>query len=198
MFRRASPWILLLAAGGCLKNHEIFRDIEQQEAPETPEAGAPELRAVGEACSRDEDCVFRSVCLNQTCTACPSTTRCRDDFSLASRNGCGWCAPDNQCFTDSDCEPGLECFTGVQCKPGCNDPSCCFGNLCSDPSCGPPPPNFDCSRVGCADGSNCVGTGIVDGCACNPDTRTWECEMRDGENECDHQPYGMPSGGGRM
>lgn len=189
MFRRASRLLVALAAVGCLQNHDVFRDVEPRPAPERSPLGG--------ACSRDEDCVVPSVCLNQICSACPSTLRCRPDFTVLARNGCSWCAPSNECVTDSDCGPGMQCFAGAQCPPGCSDPSCCFGNLCSDPSCGPPP-NLDCSRVGCADGSNCIGTGTVDGCECQPATHTWECMMHDGQNECDHQQYGMPPGGGWM
>ena len=193
MFLRALCLFVTLAAAGCLKNHELFQDVAEE-----PDAGPSAKGADGEACARDEDCVTGTVCTSEVCTACPTATRCRDDFSAIKRNGCTWCTPNNECLSNAECGAGMVCWAGFQCPPGCNDASCCFGNLCSDPSCGPPPSNLDCSRVGCADGSNCVGTGSVDGCACDPTTHDWSCMMQEGANECDPYPGGGPPGGGRM
>jgi len=193
MLSRASCLVLAFIATGCLQNHELFQEV------------APRHN-VGEPCATDEDCVTSLICSDEVCTACPEFMRCRQGFSALQRNGCTWCAPRNDCTSDEECGSGMVCYAGQQCPPGCNDPSCCFGNLCSDPSC-PPPPNLDCSLSGCADGSNCVGTGQVGGCACDPSMHTWSCMMQDGAaNQCDHfrgpggeqGGGGPPGGGGRM
>lgn len=185
--------IVSASLGGCLQNHELFQDV----AESLPDAGAVEGRAAGDACTRDEDCLTGTVCNDQICTPCPTSTRCRENFSALKRNGCTWCTPQNECLSNDECGGGMVCYPGLQCLPGCDgDLSCCFGNLCSDPSCGAPP-NLDCSRVGCADGSSCVGAGVVDGCACEPSTHQWQCMLQDGENECEQFSGGGP-GGGRM
>lgn len=189
MLLRASCLLVALLAPACLENHELFQDIATR-------------HATGEPCATDEDCITANVCTNAVCTPCPSFMHCRDGFGAQPRNGCTWCAPINDCLSDDQCGSGMVCYAGAQCPPGCDDPSCCYGNLCSDPSCGPPPSNLDCSRVGCADGSNCVGTGQFEGCACDPSTHEWTCMMHEGEqNQCDgyRGGAGPPGGpGGRM
>jgi len=190
MLSRASCLVIALAATACLQNHELFQDVP----PGTPR------HAAGEPCTKDEDCVTANVCTNEQCTPCPTFMHCREGFSALPRNGCTWCAPYNDCASDDDCGSDMVCYAGAQCPPGCNDdPTCCFGNRCSDPSC--PPPNLDCSVSGCADGSNCIGGGHYDGCACDPSTHEWTCMQHDGEqNQCDgfRGGGGPPGGGGRM
>ncbi|HWP10107.1 MAG TPA: hypothetical protein VNN72_30400 [Polyangiaceae bacterium] len=189
MLTRASCLAIALAATACLQNHELFHDV------------AAVRHATGESCAKDDDCVTSNVCTDQVCAPCPAFMHCRDNFSALPRNGCTWCAPYNDCTSDEQCPSGTTCYAGAQCPPGCDgDPACCYGNRCSDPSC--PPPNLDCSVAGCADGSNCIGSGQFDGCECDPSTHEWTCMMHEGpENQCDgFRGGGGPPGGpgGRM
>jgi hypothetical protein len=179
-FRSILTALSLLLCGGCLQNHELFREVDAAGAGATE----PVKSAIGQACARDEDCVSASWCANQLCTACPTATRCRDNFSAVKRNDCTWCAPNNECLANSECGGDEVCYAGLQCTPGCqNDPTCCYGNLCGDPSCGPPT-SLDCSKVGCADGGSCLGTASFDECECDEVTHVWGCAMSSGSNQC--------------
>jgi hypothetical protein len=179
---QARRFCLVLALGtwGCLQEHQLFRDVEAGAGA----SSAPAKHGLGEACARDEDCVAASWCAEGTCSACPAATRCRDNFSAIKRNDCTWCAPPNECLADAECGDDGVCHAGLQCLPGCHDdPSCCFGNLCGDASCGRPT-NLDCAQVGCPDGGSCVGTGRVDDCECEDPALGWSCATVTGANQC--------------
>ena len=180
---------------GCLQTHELFQEVTGSggmgASAGTPgvtggpggRSGGPTQRfPAGDPCQADTDCFSGNWCMQGTCTTCGAATDCRDGFGPAARNGCSWCAPANECVTDASCGDGMKCFPGSQCEPGCSELTCCHGNLCGDPDCGPPD-QLDCSVVGCPDGNPCMGSAQAHNCRC--DHHGWMCDMTDGANQCD-------------
>ena len=182
---------LPVLAVGCLQTHQLFQGVTTNGGsagmPATGRGGPPMMRfPAGDPCSADTDCMSGSWCMQGICTTCGAATDCREGFSPAARNGCSWCAPPNECVTDTSCGDGMQCFPGSQCEPGCRDLTCCHGNLCGDPECGPPD-QLDCSVVGCPDGNACMGTSQARDCRC--DHHQWTCDMSDGANQCEQQQH---------
>lgn len=210
---------LVLAAAGCVEEHELFRDVAGgggqspgvagqaaggagtgASSGVSSTAGGPSggvgaqvaRSPAGGPCSLDADCESGTWCRSGACAACAPPGTCRDGYDLVKRNGCGWCVPPNECTSDADCGD-VRCFAGLQCEAGCEgDPLCCYGNHCGRPECGRPT-NLDCSVVGCADGGACVGTASVQWGDCGCDDSGWHCDMHDG----DGPGPGSPGVGGR-
>lgn len=136
------------------------------------------------ACKSHADCPDQTVCEGFQCVPCAksSASACPSECPWPSwkaqpfnRNRCALCecAPPSMCTSDADCGAGLQCYRGQQCQEGCNDPSCCFGNFCSQPGC-ENPPALSCSIVGCAIGP-CVGDNACEPAACKCDGKAFEC-----------------------
>jgi hypothetical protein len=68
----------------------------------------------------------------------------------------------------------MKCYPGLFCTDWCppKDPTCCFGNVCSLPGCGPN--TAGCSVTGCPQGQECVEQGCVSG-FCDCDGFDWIC-----------------------
>lgn len=179
-----STFIGLLACGGvagCFQNHELFVELADAGPSDPPDVPK---KALGEPCDVDTECITSGWCTEHLCTACPSISGCRPGFNVIRRNGCDWCAPPNECITDSACGGQQKCYAGLQCEPGCNGAlTCCHGNLCGDRGCGTPIA-ADCSKVGCADGGRCVGTATVSECECE-ESAGWSCSTTGGSNQCE-------------
>lgn len=122
------------------------------------------------ACKGDADCKTGSWCdkANGNCRACVETPVCLPPFSFIQRNGCAYCIPPDDCQDDGDCNNnGGHCYAGQLCGRDCvNDPSCCFGNRCAAPGCGPTT-GLDCSLFGCPDGTYCDIQDVTQRCVCN-------------------------------
>jgi hypothetical protein len=188
-------------AAGCLQTHQLFQEVNGtgglgaagsaasgrggQSGNFGGPGGPPMMRFhPGDPCSADTDCVSGSWCMQGTCTTCGAATDCRQGFNAVARNGCQWCAPPNTCVTNESCGDGQICYPGDQCEPGCSDLTCCHGNQCGDPECGPPD-QLDCSVIGCPDGNPCMGTAQAQNCRC--DHHQWMCDMSDGANQCEQE-----------
>ena len=141
---------------------------------------------LGEACTTHGQCAFGTVCGDYSCQACPAEPAscpgpCAYGFQplLIVRNGCGLCecVPPSQCTGNADCQNGETCYAGTQCQDGCSDPTCCFGNHCSQPGCeGTRPPL--CLAFGCSNGGSCLAACDATSCAC--DGAGWICENTTG------------------
>lgn len=141
-------------------------------------------------CKVHSDCGQGQLCAAGSCIDCKTTSsKCPPDCAWGFspqptvHNGCAVCecVPKNECQSDADCGAGSMCYPGAQCDDGCSDPSCCHGNLCSEPGCKPPGESVSCAVVGCAAGQ-CRGDIACkpSACRCNlasaPVTLTgWEC-----------------------
>ena len=127
-------------------------------------------------CFAHGDCPTFSVCQDSQCVSCPAVPAlcsgpCPFNFFplLAERNGCEICecvAP-SECVSNDDCQPWEICYAGVQCTQGCTQPSCCSGNQCSQPGCGPPWDAAGCVVAGCPGGGSCLSECDREACDCN-------------------------------
>lgn len=132
------------------------------------------------ACQIDAHCPQGFWCVANRCTLCPPLADCVFPYVSIPRNGCSWCVPLGECASDAECRQGSICYAGQACLPGCTSPSCCFGNLCDEPGCGPTD-DLDCSLVGCGDSGTCEISGEWPNCACS--NGSWTCSS-DAPNAC--------------
>jgi hypothetical protein len=136
------------------------------------------------ACADDAECGAGQWCVGGVCGPCDNSGTacdivCPDGWSTYARNGCSpcECAPLNACAADADCAAGEKCYAGNFCWDWCppGDPSCCFGNVCSQAGCSDPNPT-GCHTTGCPEDQQCVSDPIEcasSGCAC--DGQGWAC-----------------------
>lgn len=138
----------------------------------------------GGTCATDTDCTAGSLwCVGGTCVPCDNTglicdLACGNGWQLYVRNGCHpcECAPLNACTSDGDCGGNDKCYAGAFCWDWCpaDDPSCCFGNICTNPGCTITPPT-GCVTRGCPQGDTCSAST---GCApsvCSCSGGNWMC-----------------------
>jgi hypothetical protein len=135
-------------------------------------------------CNANADCALGSLCIDGTCVGCGTKTtgKCADtcgwDFQthVLKRNGCAVCecAPPNQCTSDTDCPTGQTCYAGAQCNDGCNDPACCFGNICAAPGCKGSPVD-QCPLIGCPSGNCVADCNTKPTCTCSGSPPDWNC-----------------------
>jgi hypothetical protein len=150
-------------------------------------------------CTNDSMCpAGTSWCERGRCRPCDNggllcDIACSDGWSTYERNGCHpcECAPPNACRSDAECGPGNECYAGAFCWDWCppDDPTCCFGNVCSTAGCAPPPPT-GCRVRGCPMGQTC-GTSSAGACApssCVCGSSGWGCTRDCGGGTCTTGP----------
>jgi hypothetical protein len=144
-------------------------------------------------CTTDADCIAgQQWCDGGTCVTCDNSglacdLACSKSWQLYTRNGCSpcACAPVNQCVNDADCGAGQKCYAGAFCWDWCpkDDPSCCYGNICSAAGCSPPPP-VGCWKRGCPAGQTCLDQGCSpSSCVCGGSSG-WGCTNDCGGGTC--------------
>jgi len=138
----------------------------------------------GKSCKLDDDCDAGQWCVENACAPCAAKQDCSFGWSSIDRHGCAWCVPPNGCTDDSACS-GLSCYAGQACLPGCaQDLKCCFGNICAEKGC-PTTASADCSRVGCAQGTQCTGSNqTTTDCKCDPNSGLFICSQSGSGNIC--------------
>lgn len=142
-------------------------------------------------CADDRECVEGAEwCVGGRCVECDNSGPacfivCPAGWSTYMRNGCSPCdcAPMNACTSDRMCGGLNVCHPGAFCTDWCpDDPSCCFGNTCSMPSCDGPPP-VGCFVRGCPEGETCTASGCASSsCTCTADG--WACTDDCGGGTC--------------
>ena len=138
------------------------------------------------ACSLDSNCPYTFWCTDGRCRRCvqpPPGSLCAPGLYPFPRNGCTWCVPPNECGGPPGspmCSQDQVCYAGQTCLPHCDEPACCFGNICDAPGCGKTT-DLDCSIVGCPDGSNCFVADPGQVCTCQ--SGRWLCSAAS-RNRC--------------
>ena len=138
----------------------------------------------GGECATDADCQSGAEwCVEGACQPCDNSglvcdLACSYGWVFYERNGCHpcECAPANQCTSDADCGSGRKCYAGAFCWDWCppDDPSCCFGNICSGAGCSTPAPG-GCVVRGCPQGGTCSTTSGCAPSSCSCDSGGWVC-----------------------
>jgi hypothetical protein len=147
----------------------------------------------GGQCSTDADCIAgEQWCVGGACVACDNSglacdILCIMGWTTYERNGCYpcACAPMNQCTSDAACGAGEECYAGQFCWDWCpaGEPSCCYGNTCSQAGCADPNPT-GCFTTGCPIGEDCVDAGGCTSSGCFCDGMGWACTDDCGGGTC--------------
>jgi hypothetical protein len=189
--------LLLLGQLGCSPKYELLRTFEESAGGSSASAGGPSgSQVVGgtmslgatdsggsAAASGSDSGGYTSGGTGQACPAAPAscTGPCAYGFQplLLARNGCAICecVPPSECSSNADCQSGEICYAGAQCEDGCSEPSCCFGNHCSQPGCAGSRPPL-CLAFGCSDGESCLAACDATSCEC--DGAGWACESTTG------------------
>lgn len=94
-------------------------------------------------------------------------------FTSGGTGSVGGSGPASECSSNADCPSNETCYAGAQCEEGCSEPSCCFGNHCSQPGCGANRPPL-CLAFGCSKGESCLAACDATSCEC--DGADWVCE----------------------
>ncbi|MEL6178560.1 MAG: hypothetical protein AAFS10_06385, partial [Myxococcota bacterium] len=148
------------------------------------------------ACETDDECrAGAEWCEEGQCTECDNSglfcdLACQEGYTFAERNGCTpcECVPINECTNDRDCEQGV-CEPGPECLSWCpvGDPSCCYGNTCSEPSACEGPNPEGCVDTGCPRGQVCsfdTRECVPSSCFCDEESGTWGCTDDCGGGGC--------------